>query len=156
MILDDRDTSTQSSINDIPRGTIMSQSTTAEIKTCSKNKAPSLYLPQLWFGRIAFLIRAKHTEGTFDKINIDSMQESLKNWEEKSGNQIALRKLTRLIHKLRAIVNSTEQKACMIISQHDIQPPILEVFNSEEDLKLLSAETFQRFWVGVGQKVGKA
>ena len=69
----------------IPRGTITPQSSTAELKTRAKSSSLVKFLPQLWFGRTAYLIIGCHAIGTFQRVNITRVKHQFEDWERKRG-----------------------------------------------------------------------
>ena len=91
------------------------QTTIAEIKTGKKSK--SKILSQMWFGRTPYLIRGRHSKGTFDRIDIKCLDMDLIEWENKSENQLTLRKMAGLISELRNEVKKTDNNAAILIFQ---------------------------------------
>jgi hypothetical protein len=121
------------------------QTTTAEIKT---GKSPqSKILPQMWFGRTPYLIRGQHTKGTFDRIDIRCLDKDLIEWENKADNQLALRKMARLISELRNAVRRSNNKAAILIFRRD-QPGRIQLFQRNGEKKALPDWAVANFWSG--------
>jgi hypothetical protein len=132
----------------IPRGTITPQSSTAELKTRAKSSSLVKFLPQLWFGRTAYLIIGCHANGTFQRVNITRVKHQFEDWERKEANQTALRKLVSLISQLRDTVKGTKAKACIAICHRGIKPAALQVFSPKQGMRPLPEDVVQKFWAG--------
>ncbi|KAK2005273.1 hypothetical protein LZ32DRAFT_612238 [Colletotrichum eremochloae] len=106
----------------------MAQATAAEIKTATKPKGPSAYMPQLWFGRTPWLIIGKHANGTFEKLKITDTAALFASWEE--NHQADLRKLVTVLAQLRETVKKNGGSHCVAICEKTAKTPEIKVYTS--------------------------
>ncbi|KAJ8133528.1 hypothetical protein O1611_g86 [Lasiodiplodia mahajangana] len=123
---------------------LMPQSTTAEIKTTSKDKSLYKVLPQLWFGRTPWLIMGHHVEGIFDKVNVTNVEANFKSWETRRQNE--LKKLVSLLSQLRESVKKGGFKRCIATCERQTRPRELKIFPSSRADGALPDDLIIKFW----------
>ncbi|KXH68194.1 hypothetical protein CSAL01_11478 [Colletotrichum salicis] len=106
----------------------MAQATAAEIKTASKPKSPSAYMPQLWFGRTPWLIVGQRVNGTFEQLKVTDTAALLTNWEER--HQANLRKLVTVLALLREAVRENGGRHCVAMHEKTSETPEIKVYPS--------------------------
>ncbi|KAH0423706.1 hypothetical protein CcaCcLH18_12002 [Colletotrichum camelliae] len=106
----------------------MAQSMAAEIKTATKPKAPSAYMPRLWFGRTPWLIIGQHANGNFEQLNITDTAALFASWEER--HQADLRKLVTVLAWLREVVREHGGDYCVAIYEKTANTPKIKVYPS--------------------------
>ena len=126
-----------------PGGYGSAQSTIAELKTSKKTTAK--IMPQMWFGRTAYLIRGLHDHGVFEKLVISRVGDNFQSWEIKLEIQTALRKMVGLIARIRNLLLDAEENAAIMIFQKD-QPGKLRVFRRTIVKMPLPDEIVREFW----------
>lgn len=143
--------STGGSADTICRGVGTEQSRIAELKGQrghQQNANPN-WLPQLWFGRMQYLIVGYHEKGTFDGVRVyrvHDLRKRMNAWEKSDANQKALQKVAMLLSRLRDIVRATQAKSCVLISEEADKPPVLRVHESTSGKGPLPASVVEKFW----------
>lgn len=135
-----------SQVRVIARGSGIPHTMAAEIKSTVKRKPLGLILPQLWFGRTPHLIRGYHLGGVFHNIQVTNMESDLQKWEAGEENQMALRKMARLLSQLREVVKMSGTKTCMAVCESARKPVALEVFATTRQEPPLPQGVIRRFW----------
>ncbi|KAI0514675.1 hypothetical protein F5B22DRAFT_610336 [Xylaria bambusicola] len=121
------------------------QSAAAEIKTTTKDFGSfSRHLPQLWFGRTPWLIRARHSGGTFDRILIRRAGDEFTAWEEE--HQTELRRLVSLLSQLREVVKENGSKRCIGIFERRARDLEINLFVSARKTGALAGNMISKFW----------
>ena len=130
----------------VHRGRLVPSSALAEIKARSISKGSQVQkaLPQLWFGRTPHLICGLHKNGTFDKIETTDVSKQYQDWEIKY--QDSLRKMVQLISCLRRITMEEKGSRCVVVYNHKVKPPSLEVFASSVNHQVLPKGIISQYW----------
>lgn len=146
---------TGGSADTIRRGAGTAQTSVAELKSRTDRPLQPLYLrlkptpgwlPQLWFGRTRYLVHGLHEHGNFSKVHVHDMKEQLEVWEKNEFNQQALQKLAVLLSQLRNIVRKTKDKACVVLCEQIVKPPVLRIHASTSGKGPLPASVMEKFW----------
>ncbi|KAI1305745.1 hypothetical protein F5Y03DRAFT_384414 [Xylaria venustula] len=133
-----------------PEIELMPQSAAAEIKTSLRKYGPhDSCLPQMWFGRTPWLIRARHTEGTFDGVIITKAGDKFTTWENK--HQVVLKKMVSLLSQLREAVKTSGSKRCIAIYEKNGKSQDLNVFVSVRERGALPGALISKFWSSKGK-----
>ncbi|KAI8233395.1 geranylgeranyl pyrophosphate synthetase [Colletotrichum sp. SAR 10_96] len=122
----------------------MAQSMAAEIKTTTKPKGPSAYMPQLWFGRTPWLIIGQHENGTFAQLKITNTAALFTSWEER--NQVDLRKLVTALARLREAVTEHGGSHCVAIYEKTANTPEIKVYPSSAVKKAVPDDLRRMLW----------
>ncbi|KAK2054167.1 hypothetical protein LY76DRAFT_523053, partial [Colletotrichum caudatum] len=122
----------------------MAQATAAEIKTATKPKSPSAYMPQLWFGRTPWLIIGQHAKGTFEKLKITDTAALFTSWEE--SHQADLRKLITVLARLREAVRENGSSHCVAIYEKTAESASIKVYPSSIVKKALPDDLGRMLW----------
>lgn len=123
----------------------MPQSMAAELKAGPRTLAECL--PQLWFGRTPWLIRARHGGGLFHQIDIANVAKNFRDWETK--HQDALRKLVTVLSQLREGVRLAGGGRCVAIFERGSHTRMIRVFTSTKTRQVLPQQMLSTFWARV-------
>ncbi|KAF4963619.1 hypothetical protein FSARC_8404 [Fusarium sarcochroum] len=141
-----QDSSASHRLTIVPHGIVTPHEQAAEIKSIRHGGVPlNVMLPQLWFGRTRYLIRGFHDWGDFSSIQVDNVNNELKQWEEADKNQDSLRKVAGILGQMREIVKNSETKSCAVIWKSD-NPQDLQVFATAECVLPLPDGLIAEFW----------
>ncbi|KAK2053599.1 hypothetical protein LY76DRAFT_667131 [Colletotrichum caudatum] len=121
---------------------VMDQSTTAELKSSSKNKNINYYMSQLWFGRTPWIIVGLHTEGTFDSRRITDVTDRFAEWEV--NNQEILRKLVTVLGELRTAIQKNGGRHCAAVFARG--SGIIGVFDLMSVRQAVPMDLRQKLW----------
>ncbi|KAF7552401.1 hypothetical protein G7Z17_g4355 [Cylindrodendrum hubeiense] len=126
----------------ISRGSAIPHTEAAEIKSMKRLKPPGPMMAQLWFGRTQNLIRGVHSNGAFNNIHVNKMEENLQHWETEPHNQATLRKVATILSHLRDIVKDSKERACVAVASGTE----LEVFDATQRKTALPQDICEKFW----------
>lgn len=135
------DSMTQGMTSVINRGIPVASETLAELKT-HKTERISKTMPQLWFGRIPYLITGKHVVGVIQSISYTHVEERFRDWE--NSNQETLRKLVSLLRELKCIVSAMKSHTAIVVCQRRGAP--LTVFSAKKSIAVLPTDIIERHW----------
>ncbi|KAI8278781.1 geranylgeranyl pyrophosphate synthetase [Colletotrichum sp. SAR11_57] len=128
----------------LPKQPPMAQEMAAEIKTATKLKSPSAYMPQLWFGRTPWLIIGQHANGNFEQLKITDTAALFASWEER--HQADLRKLVTVLARLREAVAEHGGSHCVAIYEKTANTPGIKVYLSSVLRKAVPDDLRRMLW----------
>lgn len=129
----------------IPRGHGTDQNSTGEIKSSAKRpKSKGASLAQMWFGRTPWLIRGTHEAATYNQVLVENLSRDLREWETREDIQVALKRTSALLSRLRDLVKATGKESCVLIYAKGQSN--LCVFLSTSGQKPLPDKVVDRFW----------
>ncbi|KAK3390124.1 hypothetical protein B0H63DRAFT_507535 [Podospora didyma] len=125
---------------------IMQQSTAAEMKTSRPGKTGiTVFLPELWFGRMFWLIVGSHVEGTFLDTKLTNADERLKQWG--TERQDELRKLVSLLAELPEVLRGSGGQWLAVFHERGGTPRVLRMYRlAEQQRKVVDANLVRHFW----------
>ncbi|KAJ0103912.1 hypothetical protein J7T55_004237 [Diaporthe amygdali] len=107
--------------------------------------APFRKMPQLWFGRVPFLIRGTYIDGSFTEVDVIYHATSFIPYENEI--QPRLQKLVSLISTLRESAKNATDQRCIVICDKTVQPIELRIFEYHRTPPLPVPVDIQRhFW----------
>lgn len=102
-------------------------------------------MPQLWLGRIPYLVRGTHTGRSFTRVDVVRFATSFTAYERKIQDR--LRKLVSLLGTLRKLAMDAAEQRCIVLCDKAVQPRELRVFNHHNTPPLpLPADIRRHFW----------
>ncbi|KJZ68351.1 hypothetical protein HIM_12260 [Hirsutella minnesotensis 3608] len=122
----------------------MPQHMAAELKTVTRSKNINLFMPQLWFGRIPWLIMGHHQNGTFTDTKVVHVEPRFEEWE--ASRQTELRKLVTALHSLRTAVHKGGGRNCAAICERVQETPVIRVYHTRVNARPLPNELISKFW----------
>lgn len=125
----------------IYKGKPMVPATLAELKV-RKIERPNQAMPQLWFGRIPYLITGKHVTGVVHSISCVHAKQNFESWEK--TNQETLRKLASLLKELKRVVHEVKGQTAIVVCQQRGAP--LAIFSAKNNVAVLPTDTIERHW----------
>ncbi|EQL02807.1 geranylgeranyl pyrophosphate synthetase [Ophiocordyceps sinensis CO18] len=121
------------------------QSAVIEAKTLLADRDWDRDLPQLWFGRVPWLMIGRHDAGLFTSVDVVDTGPRLAEWEEDSQPQ--LRKLATLLTQLRQAVTMFGGRNCAAIHQPGgLSGPVIYVCESKLGRRALPDDFIQHAW----------
>lgn len=102
-------------------------------------------MPQLWLGRIPYLVRGKYTGRSFTRVDVVRFATSFTAYENRIQDR--LQKLVSLLGTLRRMATDAAEQRCIVICDKAVQPRELRVFNHHNTPPLpLPADIRRHFW----------
>ncbi|RYP38741.1 hypothetical protein DL767_002481 [Monosporascus sp. MG133] len=138
-------TTSNTSINAVRKGTVLSSSQMAEIKTQKgQGRTARLrdYLPQLWFGRTPYLFIGRNTNGIFHEIVKMHAGSKFTEWEKE--NQEGLRKLVGILKELKEVVSKVESSAAVLMYEKKDEP--MKILEMKNPTSVLPEEIRRKYW----------
>ena len=130
----------------IPKGAA-NDSPTVEMKSGVVKKAD---MPQMWFCRTEMSVRARVLKIGDQALVGNVVPQYGATWYAgwESDNQLALRKLTTLIRKLRQLMIDTNASRFLAVRLHHVPNSPLEVFIATDNEALVPKHLVSKFWKG--------
>lgn len=102
-------------------------------------------MPQLWLGRVPFLVRGTYSRGSFTTVNVTQLATSFAAYEK--GIQDRLQKLVSLIGKLTGFARNATGQSCIALCDKTVRPRKLRIFDHyETPPPPLPADIRGHFW----------
>lgn len=128
----------------IPRGTGTLSKDAAELAV-STNSVGKKKMTQLWLGRVPFLVRGFHSNGSFTRVHVVGYASFFACFE--SQHQDHLRRLVSLIDQLREFARNSAEQRCIVIYDKSMPPLRLRIFNPDRTPALpLPVGLRRQFW----------
>lgn len=128
----------------IAQGTPIDADRLAELKSRSKMARKRDMTPQLWFGRIPYLVIGTHEKGTIGEVVINNTANDFETFE--TQQQENLRKLVSVIRRLRDLTKSRPDKACIVVCDPKNKPLQLSIYASTGRRPVLPPELMRSYW----------
>lgn len=124
------------------------ESSVARLTVANNQRFPDRFysMSRHWFSREDYLIGGVHTHGTLTGARWRPLKGHRLSWEGRYNQQMSLRKLVTLLHKLREIMQSTEKKRAILHWSQIEHAGEIRVYHSTSDEKLLPDELIERCW----------
>lgn len=127
----------------IPRGTGTLSKHAAEL--CASAGSGIRKMPQLWLGRVPFLIRGRYSRGSFTDVNVLHYATSFAAYEDRV--QDSLQKLVSLIGTLTKFARNATGQRCIALCERTARPRELRIFHHDKTPPLpLPADIRRHFW----------
>lgn len=121
------------------------QSTAATVKVIRGKMSPTIFMPQLWFGRTPWLIHGRHTDGTFVQVSVSNVAHLFPKWERQ--RQDVLRKLVSLLDRLKDIVGQFGGRPCFATCAPGLSTQrSLNVYASTDESEPLPDDLIAHCW----------
>ncbi|KKY35352.1 putative geranylgeranyl pyrophosphate synthetase [Diaporthe ampelina] len=102
-------------------------------------------VPQLWLGRVPFLVRGKYSSGLFTNVGVVNLATSFAAYENRMQDR--LQRLVSLIGTLREAARDAATQRCVAICDKSVQPRALRIFNHHTIPPLpLPTDIRRHFW----------
>lgn len=102
-------------------------------------------MPQLWLGRVPFLVRGTYSRGSFTTVNVTQLATSFAAYEK--SIQDRLQKLVSLIGTLTEFSRNATGQSCIALCDKTVRPRKLRIFNHyETPPPPLPADIRGHFW----------
>ncbi|POS69246.1 hypothetical protein DHEL01_v212359 [Diaporthe helianthi] len=102
-------------------------------------------MPQMWLGRIPFLVHGKYTGRCFTRVDVVRFATSFAAYETQIQDR--LQKLVSLLETLRKLATDAAEQRCIVICNKAVKPRELRVFNHQKTPPSpLPADIRRHFW----------
>lgn len=102
-------------------------------------------MPQLWLGRVPFLVRGTHSRGSFTNVDVSHLAPSFAAYENRVQDR--LQKLVSLISTLTEFARDATDQRCIVICDKTVRPRELRIFHHNKTPPLpLPADMRRHFW----------
>lgn len=127
----------------IQRGTGTLSKDAAELSATAQTGLRKM--PQMWLGRVPFLVRGRYSEGAFTSVEVLQLATSFAAYEK--SEQDRLQKLVSLIGTLTGFARNATGQRCIALCDKTAQPRELRIFNHDKTPPLpLPAGIRRHFW----------
>lgn len=134
----------------IPRGTGTLSKDAAELSASASAATGIRKMPQLWLGRVPFLVRGRYSEGAFTNVNVLHLATSFAAFEKRIQDR--LQKLVSLIGTLREHAKNGPGQKCIAICDKTVKPRELRIFQHHKVPPLaIPAGIRRHFWASKGE-----